>query len=158
LKLVEENMRRRTDFPDHSRAQLLVAAQFGLIILLLFSTRFRLHGWAMVCIATAVLLLLWGVASMRRSRLRVTPIPAKDASLVTSGPYRFIRHPMYTSVLLGSVGLLVMDFGLLRLALLMLLILVLSLKLRFEEALLSRLFPDYPEYMRRTRMLIPFIY
>jgi protein-S-isoprenylcysteine O-methyltransferase Ste14 len=108
--------------------------------------------------ATAVLLLLWGVASMRRSRLRVTPIPAKDASLVTSGPYRFIRHPMYTSVLLGTLGLLLMDFTAWRLGILLLLTLVLTLKLRFEETLLSRRFPEYQAYIKRTWKLIPFLY
>ncbi len=77
---------------------------------------------------------------------------------MTRGPYRVIRHPMYTSLLLGGAALLIMHFSMERLLILLLLATVLIVKLNFEERLLCEKFPGYREYMRRTSRLFPYVF
>ena len=79
--------------------------------------------------------------------------------LIERGPYRFVRHPIYTGLLLmvaGTATVLGNSSGLLSLVICFL---GHWWKLRREEALLTRHFPDtYPSYMARTKALIPFIF
>jgi protein-S-isoprenylcysteine O-methyltransferase Ste14 len=80
----------------------------------------------------------------------------QDHELVEAGPYRHVRHPIYSGLLLLFVGnaLIVGDWrGLLAVA-----IVAASFwrKLRVEEAWLTQRFGErYLDYMRRTRALVP---
>ncbi len=106
----------------------------------------------------AIALGLWAVWSMRRSRPNITPTVHQAATLVRSGPYRWIRHPMYTAVL-ALCGALVLDApSLLRAVTWLLLAATLVVKLRYEERLLAAAFPDYGEYQSGSRRLIPYLY
>ncbi|MBU6399741.1 MAG: isoprenylcysteine carboxylmethyltransferase family protein [Verrucomicrobia bacterium] len=88
-----------------------------------------------------------------------SPVTFKEGhELVERGPYRWVRHPIYSGLLLmilgtacgigrigGFVGLILCFLGMWR-------------KLRLEEALLTRHFPEsYPKYMTRTKALIPYV-
>jgi len=95
---------------------------------------------------------------MQKSKLRVTPEPAADAVLITKGPYKLIRHPMYTSLLLGSIGLLLTYFTYLRLVIFLLLMADLIIKLQYEELLLSKKFTVYHAYAAKSYKLFPFVY
>ena len=79
--------------------------------------------------------------------------------LITVGPYCYLRHPIYTGILLMTLGV-ALSFGTLGACLGYLLIFIsILLKLRDEEALLSEHFPaDYPAYRERTRMILPFLW
>jgi protein-S-isoprenylcysteine O-methyltransferase Ste14 len=80
-----------------------------------------------------------------------------DPELVTSGPYRTIRHPIYTGMLLALVGtaVAVSLYWLIAVALLGAYLVYSSL---MEERYMAKRFPDsYPDYKRSTKMLIPFI-
>jgi protein-S-isoprenylcysteine O-methyltransferase Ste14 len=78
--------------------------------------------------------------------------------LVKTGPYRFVRHPIYTGILLMCLGT-AMKAGQLHCWLGALLIGVgFWIKLRQEETLLLRHFPDeYPAYRKRVKALVPHI-
>lgn len=83
----------------------------------------------------------------------------KDHQLITNGPYRFVRHPMYTgfifaffwsAVLLGEVRGLI-SFIILVIGVLM--------KLRLEEKFVHEAFgQDYQAYSKRVKKIVPFIY
>jgi protein-S-isoprenylcysteine O-methyltransferase Ste14 len=86
------------------------------------------------------------------------PMTRKDEpEIVTSGPYRLIRHPIYSGILLGILGTALatdiywlIAFGLLGA--------YFVYSARVEERLLSDAMPaTYPAYMARTKMLIPFV-
>ena len=89
---------------------LLVGAQVILFVVLL------LLPWrspSVVSLASGALIVVGGVvlavASMRTlgKALTPTPVPIEGAGLRTSGPYRFVRHPIYSALLLVTLGYLV---------------------------------------------------
>jgi len=83
----------------------------------------------------------------------------QDHELITSGPYRIVRHPIYTGLLLAFAGLAVAR-GEWR-SILGLVIMALSfwLKLRIEERLMVEQFGSaYETYRRRVNALIPFVF
>jgi protein-S-isoprenylcysteine O-methyltransferase Ste14 len=138
---------------------LLVTMQFLFILLLLAGVPLNnLSLPSRLLIFLSFLLALWAIITMQKSRLRILPEPAGDALLITNGPYRFVRHPMYTAILLGSVGLLISHFTLLRLGITVTLTIVLIIKLFWEEKMLLNKFREYKNYMIQTQRLLPFIF
>jgi len=106
----------------------------------------------------ALALGLWALWSMRRSLPNITPDVRPTATLVRAGPYRWIRHPMYTMLIGAGAALVLNQPTALRWAVWALLVGVLLVKIRYEERLLSAHFPDYPAYQQTSKRLIPFIY
>jgi len=77
--------------------------------------------------------------------------------LVTTGPYRYVRHPIYSGMLLGVLGT-AMVIGLLGLAIVLVVCAVFANRVRVEEQLMMQQFPDlYPEYRRHTKAIIPYV-
>lgn len=112
-----------------------------------------------VLIVAASVLGLWSVSVMyQKSKFNGTPEIAPGARLLTDGPYKYIRNPMYTAILVGGLGLYLNDLNLLRLFLLFLLLILLLYKIRLEEYYLSQMFSDYKKYASQTSRLIPGIY
>lgn len=78
--------------------------------------------------------------------------------LITSGPYSFVRHPMYTSLVLVLSGTsLCLDHFVNYLGL-ALVVGAVFLKAQREERFLGALFPEYGEYTKKTYRFIPFVF
>jgi protein-S-isoprenylcysteine O-methyltransferase Ste14 len=88
-----------------------------------------------------------------------TPMTQKeDPELVTSGPYRLVRHPIYSGILVAALGTAV-ALGWVWLLAVALGGIYFGYAAIVEERLLAKRFPDtYPAYRRSTKMLVPFIY
>jgi len=99
----------------------------------------------------------WAILSMHLRQVRISPEIAPHASLVTSGPYRFIRHPMYLAVLSVTLALVLNNFTWGRGIAWIILLADLVTKLNYEERLLTARFPHYADYRRQTKKLLPFI-
>jgi protein-S-isoprenylcysteine O-methyltransferase Ste14 len=79
-------------------------------------------------------------------------------ALVTTGPYRHIRHPLYLADFVASLGVM-LQFAQPWAAALTAANLALQLwRMRYEERVLSRAFPDYAAYAARTWRLVPGLY
>lgn len=77
--------------------------------------------------------------------------------LVKTGPYRFVRHPIYSGVLLMCLGPTI-QFGRLHCWLGVLVIGVgIWIKLKQEEQMMLQHFPEYSEYRKRVKALVPFV-
>lgn len=81
----------------------------------------------------------------------------EEPQLVTSGPYRLIRHPIYSGILLATIGTaLAVSLGWLVPAAVA--AAYFGYSATVEERMMTEQFPDtYPQYQARTKMLIPFL-
>lgn len=88
-----------------------------------------------------------------------TPMTQKDEpELVTSGPYRLVRHPIYSGILVAAVGTAV-ALSWLWLTVVALAGIYFVYSATVEERFLTEEFPDgYPAYARSTKMLVPFVF
>lgn len=75
--------------------------------------------------------------------------------LVTTGPYRFVRHPIYLGGLLITVGEVWLRWSPLVLVLNLLFVAAQIVRLRYEDEVLDRAFPEYRAYRASTSALIP---
>lgn len=105
-----------------------------------------------------VLLGVWSLWEMRKSKLQVTPDVAQGSKMIRSGPYSYIRHPMYAGLLLITITILISYFSPLRLTALFILTIDLLIKIKYEEGLLNKYFREYSLYSKHTWRLVPFIY
>jgi protein-S-isoprenylcysteine O-methyltransferase Ste14 len=81
-----------------------------------------------------------------------------DPELVTTGPYRSVRHPIYSGIILAMIGTTI-AVSLYWLVAVVLLGAYFTYSAFVEERFMTSRFPDsYPEYKRSTKMLIPFIF
>ena len=142
------------------RSLILISAQFLWLVMLLLTGRFLLLDNVPILLvqAAAIALGLWAIGTVGLSRVRVQPDVHPEASLVTSGPYAKIRHPMYTSLIIFTAAAIVADFTALRLGIWLALVVTMLVKLHYEEGLLDRHFPDYEKYRATTWRIIPWIY
>lgn len=101
---------------------------------------------AILWLAGAVLC-LWPLWYLRRS----FSLEPEARTLVTSGPYRLARHPIYTVYLLINAGILLRHLTVPFAVVLAVWVALLLVRVRYEEGVLASVFPDYPEYRRRVR-------
>ena len=108
---------------------------------------------------TGFLLMAWSLTSLGRNYQLGGSAPRTEDSLITNGPYRVIRHPMYTAALSISLGLalLLQSLAFLR-VFTVYLVLVLLLIPTEEEKLLQCYGGEYLEYRKRTQRLLPLAY
>jgi protein-S-isoprenylcysteine O-methyltransferase Ste14 len=101
------------------------------------------------------LLLVWTFHHLGRN-LTDTVVTRKDHTLVTSGPYRYVRHPFYLSFALGVLGggLAVANWFMLLAGVLPFGFLVARTRIE-EEKLVQRFGPEYQDYMRRVGRFVP---
>ena len=83
----------------------------------------------------------------------------ETTALITSGLYRYIRHPLYLSLIIGGFGVMMKDLKLPSIVLALVNLMALYVTARVEEKeMFKRFGTDYEKYMTRTKMFIPFIF
>ncbi|MFZ3208823.1 MAG: isoprenylcysteine carboxylmethyltransferase family protein [Geobacteraceae bacterium] len=110
-----------------------------------------------VLLLTGGLLALVGIFKLG-ANFTIMPRPKDEATLVITGPYRIVRHPIYSCVFLMSLGWAFWLHSWLTIGYAIILSIFLDVKSRREEEWLKERFPDYAAYQKRVRKLIPFIY
>jgi protein-S-isoprenylcysteine O-methyltransferase Ste14 len=127
-----------------------VVAQFVLFALIVASWFFgdgvTYAGFVLAAMGAA--LGAWSARALGSS-LTPFPKPAPKGTLVQTGPFRVMRHPIYVGGVLFFAGLSLV-FSVYGLALTAVLAVFWVFKARLEERLLAERFPEYVEYRRRT--------
>jgi len=128
----------------------------AIVVLGVTGNLFSLSPFVIAVQAAAVGLNVWARISFQSGTFRVTAAPG-GASIITHGPYRFIRHPMYSAALLfiwagvaGHLSVLTLAIGIAVTA-------VGVARVIVEEQLLRAEYPEYLDYSRSTKALIPFV-
>ena len=109
-----------------------------------------------ICVASMAFF-IWARQCLGRNWSQT--VSAKEGhELVTSGPYRYIRHPMYAGGFLACIASAIVCGG----AFIFLLIILGALflwRVAAEDKLMEQQFPnEYPDYKKRTKALIPFVW
>jgi len=141
------------------KGHIFVGIQFALILSIIFSpsenevfNRQGELGWFLVILGSLGILV-----SMKQLGSALTALPESKpgASLVTSGFYRFVRHPIYSFLILLTAGITLEKSSLAALALFCLLVLLLQLKYRYEDQLLRSKWLEAEQYQKSTPSLFP---
>jgi len=132
----------------------MIAALLGLLAMrMLFST----NPIAIAVQVAAVALMIWARLTFGRRSFHAAADPT-EGGLVTTGPYRFVRHPIYTAVCLfvfagalahlsfAAVGLAVLEFA------------GALFRMLVEERLLLQRYPEYAVYATRAKRMLPYVY
>lgn len=148
---------------DKTRSRLYVGIQFGLLISVIFVPD-DTAGWgeqdALIRGAGYVLFILGFVIEFASGRalgraLTPSPIPRDESKLVTEGIYKYLRHPIYTGLMVVGFGAVLQNGPQPHVWFFLALVLLLNVKARWEERLLLARYPEYQAYMASTPRFLP---
>lgn len=139
---------------------LLVTLQFGLLLLLAWLASARVLDGSIAAIAVglalaSVVLALWTLRHNRPGNFNIRPTPRQGGRLITSGPYRHVRHPMYSAVLLGAAAMAWLAPALAGWLAWLGLLAVLLAKAALEERWMLLAHPAYAAYRQHSWRLVP---
>lgn len=100
---------------------------------------------------------IWAAISLGPN-LTPLPKPKQNGELIQTGIYKMVRHPIYFGVIILGFGWAATVQNWYTFIVALALLLFFDMKSRKEEEWLLEKFPDYKDYQRRTKKLIPLIY
>lgn len=127
-----------------------------LIVIPLIGPLFPLSIPGLFIITASVVVGLWAFFEMgRHTPITIHPSPPPKATFITTGPYRYIRNPMYSALIIAFITLTLEHPTPQRSVATIALTLLLVIKVIREESYLEKKFPDYPTYKKNTKRFIP---
>lgn len=151
------------DNRSHRYGTWLVVLQFSLLFGLILLTS-PLQAFAsgnlgvLVFMTISLIVALAALQANQFGNFNIHPSPKQSGRLVEHGIYRYIRHPMYTAVMLFGLACMLARPSLQSVLILLALCLVLVRKARLEEAWLKQKYPPYSPYLSKTRGFFPWLY
>jgi protein-S-isoprenylcysteine O-methyltransferase Ste14 len=142
------------------KSKILVGLQFFIIFLMIIplgnTTSYAMAGMGLF--AAGMVVGLMAIVQHKRGNFNIRPDIKEGCVLVQEGIYRYIRHPMYLSVLMMMGGFVFLYPTWYEMILYTTLVAVLLTKLLYEESLWQCHTPEYEVYKRKTKRLIPFVF
>lgn len=103
-------------------------------------------------------LAIWTFSANRPGNFSVYPEPLEHAALITKGPYQYLRHPMYSALILVMIGITFYNGGIINLIGLIMVAVAVQFKAISEERYLGQRFAEYNQYSSSRKRFIPFVY
>ena len=86
------------------------------------------------------------------------PAMKEHHELVMTGPYAYVRHPIYSGIMLAALGT-ALTSSIFGIGMFVFISITFALRISKEEKIMLELFPEqYPEYQKRTKRLVPFVW
>lgn len=104
--------------------------------------------------AVGILIAVSAVLKLDRN-LTPFPTPKDGTQLITSGWYRFSRHPIYTGIMMFVFGYALFRMSVFKLLVSVCLLILFWFKTNYEEHQLRKKFPEYNDYQKRTGRFFP---
>jgi protein-S-isoprenylcysteine O-methyltransferase Ste14 len=140
-----------------SGAIILVSIQFVLIIAIGLYTGIFGSIFTNILMLLGIILGLWAVITMKFN-VSALPDVRESQRLFINGPYKYIRHPMYLAVLMTTLAWALNRLNWISVVLWLILFCDLLIKINYEEKKLIKHFPEYGDYKKKVKALIPFIW
>ena len=147
---------------DKKKSRLLVTVQFILLAVIFFVPTGPVSASAPEWVVSLGSLIVWpglGIVLLSIFKLgqslTASPIPKESAELKTDGLYKWIRHPIYTGLMLTTLGIALEAGSVAKLFFVAALMFLFDYKAKFEESLLIKRFPEYRSYMTTTGRFVP---
>jgi len=132
----------------------MIAAMVGLYAI---GSLFSLQPITIALQVSAVALMVWARLTFGRRSFHASADPTAGG-LVTTGPYRYIRNPIYTAACLFSWAGVVAHWSWQSATLGVLLFLGALTRILCEERLLKQSYPEYLQYSETTKRMIPYVF
>jgi protein-S-isoprenylcysteine O-methyltransferase Ste14 len=128
----------------------------GLLGLIFTNSLFSFNPLIITVQAAAVVLMVWARITLGHRSFHATATPTEGA-LITNGPYRYIRHPIYAAVCLFTCAGALAHHSLAALVVILVLIGAIA-RMFAEEQLLRARYPEYNAYAATTKRMVPFVF
>ena len=138
-----------------SRYALLIVIG-GIVLLAATGSLFSSSAIVIAAQLLAVGINIWARRSFPTKTFRVDATPAAE-TVIRRGPYRLIRHPMYSSVLLFMWAGIASHLSLWSVTIGVFVTIIAALRVVVEERSLRERYPDYAAYMKVTKAIIPYL-
>ncbi len=144
-----------------SKDIIFVALQFLLFIAFTFDVAFMTILFPVVLFWFGVIIFILGaliiIVAVLQLNIHLSPFPSPlpDSKLIQTGVYKFIRHPIYSGLILGFCGYAIISDSGYKLLITFLLFLLFYFKTVYEERLLAEKFSEYSEYKKRSGRFFP---
>ena len=147
--------------PSPRRAEVLSRLGFavavaGIAVLALGHALFCTQPAGIAVQVLAVLLMIWARLTFGRRSFHVGATPTAGG-LVTTGPYRFVRHPIYAAILYFVAAGALCHPGWPALLGALLVAGGLATRMLLEERMVRVRYPEYADYAARTRRVVPYL-
>jgi protein-S-isoprenylcysteine O-methyltransferase Ste14 len=144
--------------PATFESAVYVVVQFACLILIFLNVNIVPQNiYLILGIALFLSIGIWAIFVMKFN-FNIAPDVLSNVELVILGPYKLIRHPMYTSVLGLSLCYIIDSFTMYKMMVFFVLAIDMLMKLNYEEKILSVRFREYNDYKKRTKRIIPYIF
>ena len=143
------------------KSNLLVFIQFLSIFLMLLPigtqvSEYSVIGLVVIFIGISVAILAF--VKNKFGNFNIRPDIKDNCILITTGIYSYIRHPMYTSVLVSMFGILLVYINTFEIIIYIILLINMFVKMFYEESLWICTSKEYVAYIKNTKRLIPYIF
>jgi protein-S-isoprenylcysteine O-methyltransferase Ste14 len=129
-------------------------------MLFFFSNLFNLFTipFLTILLFLGMLLVGWGIVGLGKYSYSPFPSPKKTNILIRHGAYKYIRHPIYSGLIIISLSFLLSKFIFIPTIVFFLFVILTNIKADLEENLMIDKYPEYKEYRKLVQKYVPYFY